>query len=94
MIITAVRRAIRYLKVKDAVNHANRMSSTLNREHFVLQIDKNINVYDQHRINMLITQGILKASLSNIEVLRHTCIYTTFNKNKKEPLCISPKQIS
>lgn len=89
MIITAIKRTIRYMHVRDAVNHANRMSVTLKREHFVLQIGKKIRVYDQHKINLMIQQRILKPSLGNIEVLRKACIYTSFNKNKKEPLCIS-----
>ena len=94
MITTAVKRAMRYLMIRNAVKHANRMSATLHREHFVLQINNRIRVYDEHKVKRMIFDGFIKQSLKDIEVLRRVCIYTTYNKNKKEPLCTSAKKTS
>lgn len=88
MIITAIQRLYRYLKVKNAVNHATRMSNVLNREHFVIQIGRKMRVYDQHKINLLVEKGALKRSLLNIEILRRACIFTTHTKP-----CTSQKKI-
>lgn len=90
MLITIIKRTIRYARVKNAVSHANKMSEVMKKEMFVIQIYKKIRVYDRERINALIDAGVLNKKLNYDHELRKACIYSTYYKNRQQQ-CISPK---
>ncbi len=83
MLVTIIKRLIRYTRVKNAVNHANKMSELAKKEMFVIQVFKKIRVYDREHINKLIDAGILSKKLNYDDELRKACIYTTAHKNRK-----------
>ena len=83
MLLTIIKRSIRYIKVKNAVDYANKFADATKSEMFVIQINKKIRVYDRPRINKLIDVGVLSKDLNYDDTLRKACIYTTYNRKRK-----------
>lgn len=75
MILTILKRFNRYMAVKNAKRHADRMAKETNTSMYVIQIFKKIRVYDRRRINNLIQAGILSTKLRNALELEKVCIY-------------------
>lgn len=74
---------MRYLKVRNAIRHADRMARLTGKRHYVIQVFNRIRVYDRLHINLLIARGVLHPRLKDSVELTKVCIYYTTNKNKK-----------
>lgn len=75
MIITFLKRWYRYLIVKTAKNHANRMAKELNKTHYVLQIGGKMRVYQRWQINHLIKKNLLQPKLKDAMELKKAAVY-------------------
>lgn len=66
-----------YIRVKNAVVHANKMASKTNKKYYVLQINKKIHVLHRTQINYLVSKGVLRKSMKEIYTLNQMAIYYT-----------------
>lgn len=71
------KRFFRYIQVRNAIRHADRMKKLTGKQHFVIQVFNKIRVYDRSRINFLIAKGVLHKRLRNSLELTKICIYYT-----------------
>lgn len=71
------KRFFRYIKVRNAIRHADRMKKLTRKRHYVIQVFNKIRVYDRSRINFLIAKGVLHKRLKNSLELTKICIYYT-----------------
>lgn len=71
------KRFMNYVRVKNAIRHADRMQQLTRKQHFVIKIHDQIHVYDRNKINYLIDCGILKKELRGALELRKISIYYT-----------------
>lgn len=71
------KRFFRYVQVKNAILHADRMQKLTGKRHFVIQVLGRIRVYDRSRINFLIARGVLHKRLKDSCELTKVCIYYT-----------------
>ncbi len=79
--ITLCKRLIRFLQVRNAVRHADRMQKLTGKRHYVIQVFGKIRVYDRMRINLLIDRGVLHKRLRDSIELTKVCLY--YSKPKK-----------
>ena len=79
--IELCKRLIRYLQVRNAIRHADRMQKLTGKRHYVIQVFGKIRVYDRFRINLLIREGILHKRLRDSVELTRVCLYYTKPKN-------------
>ena len=79
--ITLCKRLIRFLQVRNAVRHADRMQKLTGKRHYVIQVYGKIRVYDRMRINLLIDRGVLHKRLRDSIELTKVCLY--YSKPKK-----------
>ncbi len=82
--IELCKRLIRYLQVRNAIRHADRMQKLTGKRHYVIQVFGKIRVYDRSRINLLIARGILHKRLKDSVELTKVCLYYTHPKRGKE----------
>lgn len=81
--IELCKRLIRFLQVRNAVRHADRMQKLTGKRHYVIQVFNKIRVYDRLHINLLIARGILHKRLKdNIELTKVCLYYTNPQKGK------------
>ena len=80
--IELCKRLIRYLQVRNAIRHADRMQKLTGKRHYVIQVFGKIRVYDRFRINLLIAQGILHPRLKDNIELTKVCLYYTNHRRK------------
>lgn len=78
--ITLCKRLIRFLQVRNAVRHADRMQKLTGKRHYVIQVYGKIRVYDRMRINLLIDRGVLHKRLRDSIELTNVCLYYTNSK--------------
>lgn len=78
--ITLCKRLIRFLQVRNAVRHADRMQKLTGKRHYVIQVYGKIRVYDRMRINLLIDRGVLHKRLRDSIELTKVCLYYTNSK--------------
>lgn len=71
------KRFFRYMQVRNAIRHADRMKKLTGKRHYVIQVFNKIRVYDRSRINFLIAKGVLHKRLKNSLELTKICIYYT-----------------
>lgn len=74
------KRLIRFLRVRNAVRHADRMQKWTGKRHYVIQVFGKIRVYDRNRINLLISQRVLHPRLRSAIELDKVCLYVTHPK--------------
>lgn len=75
--ITLCKRLWRFILVRSAIRHADKMRKLTNKQHYVIQVANRIRVYDRIKINRLIDMGILRKELREAYCLRKFCIYYT-----------------
>lgn len=80
--IELCKRLIRFLQVRNAIRHADRMQKLTGKRHYVIQVFKKIRVYDRLHINLLISQGVLHKRLKDNMELTKVCLYYTNPKKK------------
>lgn len=80
--IELCKRLIRFLQVRNAIRHANRMQKLTGKRHYVIQVFKKIRVYDRLHINLLISRGVLHKRLKDNLELTKVCLYYTNPKKK------------
>lgn len=80
--IELCKRLIRFLQVRNAIRHADRMQKLTGKRHYVIQVFKKIRVYDRLHINLLISQGVLHKRLKDNLELTKVCLYYTNPKKK------------
>lgn len=80
--IELCKRLIRFLQVRNAIRHADRMQKLTGKRHYVIQVFKKIRVYDRLHINLLIYQGVLHKRLKDNMELTKVCLYYTNPKKK------------
>lgn len=80
--IELCKRFIRFLQVRNAVRHADRMQKLTGKRHYVIQVFNKIRVYDRLHINFLIARGILHKRLKDNIELTKVCLYYTNPKKK------------
>lgn len=78
--ITLCKRLIRFLQVRNAVRHADRMQRLTGKRHYVIQVYGKIRVYDRMRINLLVDRGVLHKRLRDSIELTNVCLYYTNSK--------------
>lgn len=78
--ITLCKRLIRFLLVRNAVRHADRMQKLTGKRHYVIQVYGKIRVYDRMRINLLVDRGVLHKRLRDSIELTNVCLYYTNSK--------------
>lgn len=78
--ITLCKRLIRFLQVRNAVRHADRMQILTGKRHYVIQVYGKIRVYDRMRINLLVDRGVLHKRLRDSIELTNVCLYYTNSK--------------
>jgi len=78
--ITLCKRLIRFLQVRNAVRHADRMQKLTGKRHYVIQVYGKIRVYDRMRINLLVDRGVLHKRLRDSIELTNVCLYYTNSK--------------
>lgn len=71
------KRFFRYIQVKNAILHADRMKKLTGKRHYVIQVVGKIRVYDRSRINLLISKKVLRPRLKDSYELTKVCIYYT-----------------
>jgi hypothetical protein len=81
--IELCKRLIRFLQVRNAIRHADRMQKLTGKRHYVIQVFRKIRVYDRSRINLLIAKGILHKRLKDNLELTKVCLYYT-NPNQHQ----------
>lgn len=81
--IELCKRLIRFLQVRNAVRHADRMQKLTGKRHYVIQVFNKIRVYDRLHINLLIARGILHKRLKDNIELTKVCLYYTNPKKQK-----------
>lgn len=81
--IELCKRLIRFLQVRNAIRHADRMQKLTGKRHYVIQVFKKIRVYDRSRINLLIARGVLHKRLKDSVELTKVCLYYTHPKKEK-----------
>ncbi|MBR4535962.1 MAG: hypothetical protein IKO62_04815 [Bacteroidales bacterium] len=80
--IELCKRLIRFLQVRNAIRHADRMQKLTGKRHYVIQVFKKIRVYDRLHINLLISRGVLHKRLKDNLELTKVCLYYTNPKKK------------
>lgn len=80
--IELCKRLIRFLLVRNAIRHADRMQKLTGKRHYVIQVFKKIRVYDRLHINLLISRGVLHKRLKDNLELTKVCLYYTNPKKK------------
>lgn len=78
--ITLCKRLIRFLQVRNAVRHADRMQKLTGKRHYVIQVYGKIRVFDRMRINLLIDRGVLHKRLRDSIELNKVSLYFTNSK--------------
>lgn len=78
--IKLCKRLIRFLQVRNAVRHADRMQRLTGKRHYVIQVYGKIRVYDRMRINLLIDRGVLHKRLRDSIELTKVCLYYSNQK--------------
>lgn len=78
--ITLCKRLIRFLQVRNAVRHADRLQRLTGKRHYVIQVYGKIRVYDRMRINLLVDRGVLHKRLRDSIELTNVCLYYTNSK--------------
>lgn len=73
--IDLCKRLIRFLRVRSAVRHADRMRKLTGKRHYVIQVFGKIRVYDRQHINMLIDRGVFSKRLRDFIELDRFCLY-------------------
>lgn len=71
------KRFFRYMRVRNAIRHADRMKKLTGKRHYVIQVNNRIRVYDRSHINWLIAKGVFYKKLKNNFELTKICIYYT-----------------
>ena len=71
------KRFFRYMQVRNAIRHADRMKKLTGKQHYVIQVFNKIRVYDRSHINWLIAKKVLHPRLKNHYELTKICIYYT-----------------
>lgn len=80
--IELCKRLIRFLQVRNAIRHADKMQKLTGKRHYVIQVFKKIRVYDRLHINLLISRGVLHKRLKDNLELTKVCLYYTNPKKK------------
>lgn len=80
--IELCKRLIRFLQVRNAIRHADRMQKLTGKRHYVIQVFNKIRVYDRLHINLLIARGVLHKRLKDNIELTKVCLYYTNPKKK------------
>ncbi len=80
--IELCKRLIRFLQVRNAIRHADRMQKLTGKRHYVIQVFNKIRVYDRLHINLLIARGVLHKRLKDNVELTKVCLYYTNPKKK------------
>lgn len=81
--IELCKRLIRYLQVRNAIRHADRMQKLTGKRHYVIQVFGKIRVYDRLHINLLIARGVLHKRLKDNVELTKVCLHYTHPKKEK-----------
>ena len=71
------KRFMNYVRVKNAIRHADRMQQLTRKRHYVIKIHDRIHVYDRNKVNYLIDCGILRKELRGAIELQRISIYYT-----------------
>lgn len=71
------KRFFRYMQVRNAIRHADRMKKLTGKKHYVIQVFNKIRVYDRSHINWLIDKKVLHPRLKNAYELTKIAIYYT-----------------
>lgn len=80
--IELCKRLFRFIQVRNAIRHADRMQKLTGKRHYVIQVFKKIRVYDRLHINLLISRGVLHKRLKDNLELTKVCLYYTNPKKK------------
>ena len=80
--IELCKRLIRFLQIRNAIRHADRMQKLTGKRHYVIQVFNKIRVYDRLHINLLIARGVLHKRLKDNIELTKVCLYYTNPKKK------------
>lgn len=74
---TLCKRFMNYVRVRNAIRHADRMHHLTGKRFYVIKIHDRLQVYDRNKVNWLIDCGILKKELRGALELQRVCLYYT-----------------
>ena len=66
-----------YVRVKNAIRHADKMHQLTKKRYFVIKVGDKIRVYDRIKINELVDLHIFKREMKDYYNLIRACIYQT-----------------
>lgn len=74
---TLCRRLLNYVRVKNAVRHADRLHQLTNKQYYVIKVQGTPRVYDRAKINQLVDMGVFSDKMRQAYYIRQFSLYYT-----------------
>ena len=66
-----------YVRVKNAIRHADKMHRLTRKRFFVIKVDDKVRVYDRAKIDELVRLGIFRKEMKDYLYIIRQCLYHT-----------------